>query len=191
MYSSKKPYYDGADTTGIQIGIVVDNYDIGIKKYIINENKVIKYHTNINEATLDGIYIYTNTKSVFMDAGDKFYNNHSLYKSQLEKIFGKDEIPQQLLELNHDCINGKYIKLQDVIEYLEEDFSDWVKENCDFREVTQEDIDEDISYSDFEVGDETLTDYGLELFEKKKLEYQAKLEIIGFTYDFQGGLIWD
>ena len=78
-----------------------------------------------------------------------------------------------------------------MIEYLEEDFSDWVKENCDFREVTQEDIDEDISHSDFEVGDETLTDYGLKLFEKKKLEYQAKLEIIGFTYDFQGGLIWD
>jgi hypothetical protein len=124
-----------------------------------------------------------------MDAGDKMYWDYGLYDWQLEKIFGKDNVPQNLLK-------GKYAyyckdaRLQDVVEYLEEEFAEWVQENCEFITLTEEDIENGFGFDDAEEGDTTLSQKGIEQFENKCLEYQNKLEVTGFTYDFQGGLTW-
>lgn len=161
-----KPKTDTVNAEGVQLGIIIDNYDIGARQFITNENKVIKYGRNINNSSLEGVYVYTNTSSVYMDANDKLYYNSGLYKWQLEKIFGENKIPKYLIEdCTHDCMNGKYVKLQDLIYYLEDEFTEWVNNNCEFREITQEDIEEDHVFDGFEVGDFTLSDLGIKQFE--------------------------
>lgn len=175
------------DAPGVQLNIVIYNHDLRIPN-TENENEVIKYRSNVNRASLDGILIHTNTESVYMDAGDYVYKDYGLYDWQLEKIFGKENIPEGLIIGKHEY-NGKDAKLSAVVDYLEEEFADWVGENCDFRTLTEEDI-EDFAFSDFEVGDTTLSDTGLKQFEEKCLEYQKRLETTGFTYNFEGGLNW-
>ncbi|MFR2889134.1 MAG: hypothetical protein ACLTDM_13175 [Clostridium butyricum] len=185
-----KPSMFTVNASGVQLNVVVRNYDLKLRD-IENENKIIKYGSNINKATLDGIYIHTNTQSVYMYAGDYMYNNYNyeLRLWELEKIFGKDNIPKNLIS-EDTLLMRKYATLSEVVEYLEEEFADWVSDNCDMRELTEDDMDEYEFYG-FEVGDTTLTDEGLKKFEKKCLEYKNKLETIGFTYDFKGGLIWN
>ena len=183
-----KPNTFTANAPGVQLNIVINNFCIN-KQDISNENEVIKYHSNVNYASLCGIWIHTNTQSVYMDAGDKEYFDYGLYDWQLEKIFGKDNIPQQLLIGKHKY-NGKDARLQDVVDYLDEEFAEWVRKNCEFRTIDEDDIENDWKFSDFEVGDETLTDRGLEQFDKKCLEYKNRLETTGFTYEFTGGLNW-
>lgn len=181
-----KPNVFTVDASGVQLNIVVNNYDLKLKDKE-NENKIIKYRRNVNNGVLQGLYIHTNTESVYMDAGDYMYKDYGLYDWQLEKIFGEN-IPSNLLIGKHKY-NGKDAKLRDVIDYLEEEFADWVSENCEFMEITDDNID-DYSFYDFEVGDTTLSDNGLKQFEDKCLEYKKRLETTGFTYDFEGGLNW-
>lgn len=183
-----KPDTFTADASGVQINVVVENYDINAE-YKENENKVIKYRYNVNDASLSGIFIRTNTQSVYMNAGDKMYWDYGLYDWQLEKIFDKGNIPEGLFKGKY-AYYGKDAKLQDVIEYLEEEFAEWVQENCEFIALTEEDIEDGLGFDDAEEGDTTLSQNGIEQFEKKCLEYQNKLETTGFTYDFKGGLIW-
>ncbi|WP_195618698.1 hypothetical protein [Clostridium paraputrificum] len=183
-----KPNMYTVNSSGVQLNIVVRNYDLKLKN-IKNENKIIEYGSNINEATLGGIYIHTNTQSVYMYADEYINYDYELYLWQLEKIFGKNNIPDSLI-MEDTLLMSKYATLLDVVEYLEEEFADWVKDNCDMRELTEDDMNEYEFYG-FEVGDTTLTDEGLAKFEKKCLEYKNKLETIGFTYDFKGGLIWN
>lgn len=183
-----KPNTFTADASGVQIGVVVDNYYINVENKE-NENKVIKFRSNVNNGCLSGIYISTNTQSVYMDAGDRVYWDYGLYDWQLEKIFGKDNVPQNLLKGKY-AYYGKDAKLQDVIEYLEEEFAEWVQDNCEFMTLTEEDIEDNLGFDGAEEGDTTLSQNGIEQFEKKLLEYQNRLETTGFTYDFRGGLIW-
>lgn len=184
-----KPDIFTTDASGVQIGVVVDNYYINVENKE-NENKVIKFRSNVNNGCLSGIFIRTNTQSVYIDAGDYMYRDYGLYDWQLEKIFGKDNVPQNLLKGKYDYY-GKDAKLQDVIEYLEEEFAEWVQNNCEFITLTEEDIEEGFGFDGAEEGDSTLSQKGIEQFEKKLLEYQNRLETTGFTYDFRGGLIWD
>lgn len=177
---------DTVDAPGVQIDVVIYNHNLG-NQNIGNDNEVIKHHCNVNNASLDGILISTNTQAVFMDAGDRIYRDKELYKWQIEKIFGKNNIPNSLIVKNEEY--GKYAQLGYVIDYLEEEFSEWVAENCEMKEVTEDDIENEY-IPDFEVGDRILSCKGLEAFYQKKEEYQKKLEQIGFTYDFRGGLIW-
>lgn len=186
---TNKPNTFTVDASGVQINVVVDNYDINIDNKE-NENKVIKYRYNVNNASLSGILIRTNTQSVYMDAGDKMYWDYGLYDWQLEKIFGKDNVPEGILKGKY-AYYGKDARLQDVVEYLEEEFAEWVQENCEFIILTEEDIENGFGFDDAEEGDTTLSQKGIEQFDKKLLEYQNRLEITGFTYDFRGGLIWN
>lgn len=180
---------DTVDAPGVYIRILVKNHDINLNR-MQNENKVIKHHSNVNQATLCGIVIDTDTTAVYMDAGDKLYFNTGVYDWQLEKIFGKENVPQNLL-LGKYGYNCKDASLQSVIDCLEDDFSSWVMENCEFHTLTEEDIENGDGFDGAEPGDTILSDAGLSQFYKKQLEYQNKLETIGFTYDFKGGLIWD
>lgn len=185
-----KPRMYTVNAPGVQLNVIVRNCDLKLKD-IDNENKIIKYGSNINRATLDGICIHTNTESVYMCAYDYMYNNYDYVLNlwQLEKVFGKDNIPKNLTR-EDTLLMSKHATLSDVVEYLEEEFADWVSDNCNKRELTEDDMDEYEFYG-FEVGDTTLTDEGLKKFEEKCLEYKNKLETIGFTYDFKGGLIWN
>lgn len=185
-----KPDMYTINASGVQLNVVVRNYDLKLRD-IENENKVFKHRHNVNNGSLCGICIHTNTESVYMYADDYMHNNYGyeLHLWELEKVFGKDDIPTSLIKTDRGTF-GKHAQLLDVVEYLEEEFADWVRDNCDMRELTEDDMDEYEFYG-FEVGDTTLTDEGLVKFEKKCLEYKNKLEIIGFTYDFKGGLIWN
>ena len=184
-----KPNTFTVDASGVQLNIVINNFDIN-KQDITNENKIIKFHSNVNDASLCGVCIHTNTQAVYMDAGDRRYWNYGLYNWELEKIFGKDVVPSQLLKGKHKY-NGKDAKLQDVIDYLEEEFTEWVNNNCEFYVLTEEDIENGFYFDGAEAGDTTLSPRGIEQFEEKCLEYKHRLETIGFTYEFTGGLIWD
>lgn len=183
-----KPDMFTVNASGVQLNVVVNNYNLKLKD-LENENKVFEHKYNVNNGSLCGIYIHTNTQSVYMYADDYMYNDYGLYSWQLEKIFEKDNIPKALINKER-LYNRKHAQLLDVVEYLEEEFADWVRENCDMRALTEDDMDEYEFYG-FEIGDTTLTDEGLEKFEEKCLEYKNKLETIGFTYDFKGGLIWN
>lgn len=180
---------DTVDAPGVYIKLAIDNFTLH-KKDINNENEVIIYHVNVNDATLGGIIIDTNTQAVYMDAQDKLYYYTGLYDWQLEKIFGKDNIPNNLF-LGKYKYNGKDAKLMDVIDYLDDEFAEWVNNNCEFCILSEEDIQNGDCFDGAEAGDKTLSEKELEQFYAKQLEYQNRLETTGFTYEFKGGLIWD
>ncbi|WP_123053124.1 hypothetical protein [Clostridium sp. JN-1] len=180
---------DIVDAPGIQVKMSVDNYDIK-RHYKENENKVIKYNQNLNDASLYGFVIDTNTEAVYMDAGANIYFHAGVYDWQLEKIFGKENLPKNLIIGKYEY-NGKDAKLRTVIEYLEDEFSEWVQNNCEFYALDEDDIENGEGFDGAQPGDKILSSFGLQQFYIKKLEYQNKLETIGFTYDFKGGLIWD
>ena len=180
---------DTVDAPGVYVSLLVRNYDVNLEDRK-NENEVIKYNRNVNDTTIRGLTVDTDTTAVYMDAGDKLYYNTGVYDWELKKIFGDDNVPKNLL-IGKYKYNGKDARLENVIDYLEDEFSEWVQENCDFYALTEEDIENDFYFDGAKAGDKILSDEGLNQFYKKQLEYQNKLETIGFTYDFKGGLIWD
>lgn len=180
---------DTVNAPGVYVSMAIPNYDIN-KETIRNENKIIKHYDNVNSASLFGVVIDTNTLAVCMDAGDKLYFNTGVYDWQLENIFGKDNVPDNLIIGKHKY-NGKDAKLQEVICYLEDEFSQWINDNCEFCTLSEEDIENGDYFDGVEPGDRVLSDSGLQQFYEKQLEYKNMLETIGFTYDFKGGLNWD
>lgn len=182
-----KPKTYTVNAPGVQLNIVINNYDLKLPDKE-NENKVIEFRNNINDASLIGLYIHTNTQSVYMYADDDMYKDYGLYDWELKNIFGEGNVHENLIIGKH-VYNGKDAKLSDVVEYLEEEFSEWVSEKCEYMTITEDNI-EDYDFYEFEIGDTTLSDLGLKQFEEKCLEYKKKLETTGFTYDFKGGLIW-
>lgn len=182
---------DTVNAPGVYVSMAISNHDIN-KDVIHNEKIVQKGCRNVNSASLFGVVVDTNTSSVCMDASDKNYFYTGLYDWQLERIFGKGKIPENLIIGKHKY-NGKDAKLRDVVDYLEDEFSEWVQKCCEFYTLTEEDIEKDIEDRDCfdgaEAGDTILSPKGLEQFYAKQLEYQNKLETTGFTYDFKGGLI--
>lgn len=180
------------DAPGVQVDVSILLWDMQQKKQcLVSEVQIKDEYTNkYNSSFFDGITVSTNTENLFMDAGDEFYSNCGLYDWQLEKIFGKNNVPEHLFLGKYEY-NGADAKLSDVIEYLDEEFSKWVEENCEFYALTEEDIENGEGFDGAEPGDTTLSDKGLEAFYKKQLEYQNMLESTGFTYNFKGGLIWE
>lgn len=183
-----KEHEYNVNCSGVQLNLAIRNWDIGLKDKT-NENKVIKYKSNVNSASMEGFLVHTNTESVYIYADYHVYKNYGLYEWQLERIFGKGNVPKNLLKGRYEY-NGKDSSLIEVIEYLEEEFAEWVQENCQFIVLTEKDIESDYGLEGFEVGDRTLSELGLEQFKEKQLEYKKRLETVGFTYDFTGGLIW-
>ena len=172
------------DAPGVQVTAYVNLFQLG-KKDVKNENIRNTYESR---ASMTGIVIHTNTKAVYVNADSERYWYKKLYKWEVEKIF-PEGIPDCIIEEEY----GKpTYPLQSVVEYLEEQFAKWVKQNCEFKEVTEEDIENGECHEDCEPGDRILSQTGIEQFEAKKLEMQNLLErATGFTYDFKGGLIWD
>ena len=180
---------DTVDAPGVYVRLLVKNSDVKLN-VIKNKNKVIQYNRNVNNAVMCGLVLDTDTTAVYMDASDKIYYHTGIYDWQLEKIFGKDKVPRHLILGKYEY-NGKDASLESIIDYLEDEFSEWVQENCDFYTLTEKDIENGEGFDEAEVGDKILSDEGLIQFYKKQLEYQNKIETIGFTYEFSGGLIWD
>lgn len=189
-----KPQYVGADIPGMCLKLVITLWDMlpeaekrkGVpisRTKISNELEGRSFNV---KSEMIGIVITTNGTQVYMDAGDDFYFGVTLYEWQVKKVFN-GEIPKDLYP--KQGTNTYY--LQGIIDYLEDKFEDWVKNNCNFHILTKQDIENGDGFDGAYPGDKTLSPKGMQQFEQKKLEYQNRLEAIGFTYDFKGGLIWD
>ncbi|URZ15452.1 hypothetical protein [Clostridium felsineum] len=172
---------------GVEFKMYILLWDIEhtlVSKPVINNELKNRYSTG---SQMTAIVIDTNTKEVYMgiDEDDGFYDNVTLSLFQLKKIFGED-IPKEIDKAEY---NDRYM-LSSVVNYLESNFTKWVNKNCDFITVTKEDI-ENGEYHNLEEGYRVLSVLGIRQFEEMKKKYQAKLEAVGFTYDFKGGLNWD
>jgi len=59
------------------------------------------------------------------------------------------------------------------------------------KDLAEEDIENREGIDGSYPAERILSEIGLRQFEEKQLEYQTKIEVTGFTYEFKGGLIWD
>ncbi|WP_315074466.1 hypothetical protein [uncultured Clostridium sp.] len=188
-----KPNYKQANIPGLDLYLAVTLSDIALKK----EESVLVSDVEIKneldkksrDTVMVGITIRTDGTKVFMDAGDSFYEEATIYESEVKKVLGVEDIPEKIEKVKYLSPTSYY--LIDVVEYLEREFAKWVQDNCEFYTYTEEDIENRNCGADDEPGDVTLSDIGMEQFETKKIEYQKMLEKIGFTYDFKGGLVWE
>jgi hypothetical protein len=180
------------DAPGVQLMVSILLWDMKhFAKCLVSDVQIKDELSAGSDSSLFiGITVSTNTTNVYMDAGDKLYWDEELYGWQLKRIFGIDSVPMHFTQENNRHY-GRIAKLRDVIDYMEDEFAEWVRENCEFYTLTEEDIENGDYHGDFEPGASILSDKGLDLFYVKQLEYQNKLENIGFTYDFKGGLVWD
>lgn len=180
-----------SNVPGLDLYLAISLKEIAFKinkDTLLSELEIKDELNNGGETVMTGITIWTNGNKVLMDAGDNFYDEATLYEHQVIKVLGVSEMPQRI-EIAQYTRNKYY--LEDLVSYLEDQFAEWVQNNCEFYTYTEEDIENGECYADAEAGDTTLSDKGIEQFEKKKVEYQSMLERIGFTYDFNGGLIWE
>jgi hypothetical protein len=190
-----KPEYRGANLPGMSLVLAVSLFDIHPRKATgVPQNEVQIYnqleahHHFGTTSKMTGIVVETKGDKVFLDAGDRFYEDFTLYEWQVQNIFGQT-IPEQIEKSQYRNVRSYY--LSSVVEYLENEFADWVQKNCKFRELTKADIEAGYGFDGAEPGDRTLSDKGLVQFNQKQLEYMNRLEVTGFTHDFKGGLIWD
>lgn len=188
-----KPSYKEANVPGLHLLLSVRLSDIALMKkesVLLTEVEIKNEYEDsyYNSSKMIGIVIETDGTKVLMDAEDKFYDEATLYEFQVKKVLEVDEIPEEIKIAPYT--SGQYY-LESLVSYLEDQFAEWVQDNCEFYTYTEEDIENGECYADAEEGDTTLSAKGLEQFENKKVEYQSMLEKIGFTYDFKGGLIWD
>lgn len=171
---------DALKETNTIIELVIDNYFLG-KVNIENENNIVlsdKYKGDF----LSGYYVVSNIDAIYLDASDEKFCDNRISKDDLNLIFGEENIPKVLKKIEEPT-------LFDVVYCLESAFSEWVNNSCDFKIVTEDDIEANNEYDAFNPGDKILTIDCVPLYNSKKLEYQNKLEKIGYTYDFKGGLL--
>lgn len=184
------PKTDTVDAPGVYLTIAVDLWDIkinGKEPELVSDTRIKNELEDKTDSEMTGIVVSTNTSEVYMDADDKLYKEKELYEWQVLKIF-LNSIPESISKAKY---NDKRYMLCSVVDYLEDEFSEWVQKNCHFRKVTKHDIENGDAFDGAEPGDRMLSDTGVKQFEEKKAEYQNKLHNIGFTYEFRGGLIWD
>lgn len=187
-----KPNYKEADIPGLDLYLAVTLRDIELKQKESVLISDIEIKNELEEKSKDtvmvGITIRTDGTKVLMDAGNDFYEDATIYDFQVKKVLGIDNIPEEVEKAKY--MNRHYY-LRSLVDYIENQFTKWVKDNCEFYTYTEEDIENGECYADAEPGDTTLSDKGLEQFKNKESEYQCMLERIGFTYEFKGGLIWE
>lgn len=175
------------DVPGVQVNIYVTHRYIPEFRDIKNDLEETPAFRHYTETELIGYVLHTKTNQIYIEPNYKYYGDYGLYDWQVERIFD-DNIPKWLKEKAEETeINlHKPYKLFDVIIHLEDSFADWVQDECEFRTLDEE---EARNYPHLEEGMSLLVSE--EKFNKKKLEYQNRLEKTGFTYDFDGGLIWE
>lgn len=189
-YVIGQPSSHTVNAPGVTLKMYVLLWDIAnptasVSRLMIN-NKMEEKTFGPTESQMTAIVIDTNTTAVCMgiDEDNGFYSNTNLYNFQVKKIFG-DEIPKEINKADYSYNN---YTLASIIDYFEDKFNKWIQENCQFITLTVDDIENGEYSGDYEEGDSVLSDAGMQQFEKMKKKYQAKLEVIGFTYDFKGGL---
>jgi len=191
------PRCHDADIPGLYLQLAISLWDMlpterkeeGVPVFVtqINnemENESIPFNT---QSQMVGIVVDTNSTQVYLDAGDDFYFDATISEWKVKKIFD-GIVPEQIEKRRY--VSKEYY-LRSIIEYLDEEFTEWVQKNCHFRKLTKQDIENGEGFDGASPGDRILSTKGMKQFEEKKRKYQAKLETIGFTYDFKGGLIWD
>jgi hypothetical protein len=188
-----KPNYKQVNIPGLDLYLAVNLRDIALKQKESVLESEIRIKNELEErchsnTEMVGITLMTDGTKVLMDAGADFYEEATIYESEVKKVLGTDNIPENIEK-------AKYLQppyyVSSLVQYLEDEFTKWVQDNCEFYTYTKEDIENGDCWEDAEPGDTTLSESGIEQFENKKIEYQKMLEKIGFTYDFKGGLVWE
>lgn len=164
---------------GVSVGIAIALKDIDFHNKDVNNELEKETLYGYTKNQMDGITFSTKTNQIYIIPEYMYYDDYKLSLWQAGKILDKEKL---------DEIEPKFAKypLFEIIETLEEEFADWVTDNCKFKKITKREAE---NYLLFEAGDKVLVDQ--EKFANKKLEYQKRLETSGFTYNFKGGLIWE
>lgn len=192
-----KPNYHEVNIPGLQLRLAINLFDAhpkrktGVPSFEIEFNNELEELENErfgkSKSYMTGICIWTQGDQVYMNAGDPFYERNNLTEWQMKKIFGEN-IPENIWKAEF----GNDYRLDSTIEYLEDEFAKWVQNNCDFHYLTEQDIESgEEGFDGAEPGDKILSNLGMNQFEEKQMEYINRLEKIGFTYEFKGGLIWE
>ncbi|NOW07837.1 hypothetical protein [Clostridium beijerinckii] len=188
-----KPNYKEANIPGLDLYLAINLSDIALQQKESVLESEIRIKNELEErchsnTEMVGITLITDGTKVLMDAGADFYEEATIYDSQVKRVLEIENIPEKIKKAQY--LNRPYY-LRSIIEYLDNEFAQWVQDNCEFYVYTEEDIKNGDCWADAEPGDTTLSDKGIEQFKNKKIEYQKMLEKIGFTYDFKGGLVWE
>jgi len=126
---------------------------------------------------LRAIVLSITSAEVYLDAED-YYKGRKIYNRQLQEVFDGN-VPN---DLKVDQTKPRI--LHEVIDYLENEFSDWVEKNCKWHsEETLEDEEEQNNFY--------MTDESQKRFDYKRRAYQDMLGKIGLIYKFTGGLVWE
>ncbi|RCX20909.1 hypothetical protein DFR58_101111 [Anaerobacterium chartisolvens] len=188
-----KPQYDKV-VPGLNLLISISLYNMrteeerkeGVPLSHVERRNELESMDGSSSARMIGIVVCADGNQVYIDGGHKFYEDAHLTGRQIERILG--QIPPGL----HTDEYRKDYKIRHVIDYMENDFAEWVGLNCEFKPLTKQDIENGEGFDGAAPGDRVLSDAGLEAFFSKQREHQNKLEAAtGFTYGFKGGLIWD
>lgn len=167
--------FDSVNNPEKVIKIMIESYFLG---ELSKNNSLPTGH-----AILSGYTISTTLKNVFLDVSHNLFSSREVTNMELEKVFGKDNIPKILQKVSR-------VELFDLIYLMEKEFSAWIDKNCSFYSVKEEDVING-EYASFNVGDKILSSESIDLYFDKKQEYQNKLENIGLTYNFKGSLIFE
>lgn len=164
----------------IRINVYVNVWDI--KSHVLD----LTFCDTINDSDkyeLGGIVVTCKTKDVAIDisSSDCYYNN-SVYDWEIKKVLGTHKVPEGINKSDDDY---KY-KLSDLVFYMNKELSDWVSKNAIWNKVTQDMLDDGDISSDFEVDDIYL--YNIDDFYEEQIKLKERLEQIGYTYEFDGGL---
>lgn len=177
----------------VQLNIFIPFRHLGNIKNIINDLEEKSGFRNYTATEMNGYSFHTKTNEIYLDAEDRRYYNHKISKWKADLLFPGNKLDDfkeyiKPLEKFKNKWDKDEIFLDDVIGYLELQMINWVEQNGEFRVL--EEGDEQLDYGDWEVGDRLLVN--VNDFNTEKLHIQGKLEeATGFTYDFDGGLIWE
>ena len=166
----------------VGVSIYINTWDI--KEYPFD--KYVTFNSIINptgDYGLGGIVINTETNNIAIDiSSHDYYYNSEIYDWQIKRILNVDTIPNCI----HRAEYGNKYKLIDLVYYMNYAFSEWVSGNGIFEEVAEEMLESEEISSEFEVGQSYLVND--DDFYEEQLKYKQKLETIGYTYEFDGGL---
>lgn len=148
---------------------IIESYRLDNYINDANHNATIIVRLPIPQGVIDGVCIKLPLNEIYICADNFEFRNYKVNMWKVEKLFKDNIIPNELYNKNQ---NGK-ILLLDIIFYLEDEFNKWVVTNCAIKRCSFEDTDWE--YIEPEDKCKYIT---------KKMKYTNKLEILGFTYDF-------
>ncbi|WP_313563734.1 hypothetical protein [Ruminiclostridium cellobioparum] len=125
------------DAPGVDVELSISLWDIKVNGngiVLVADTSISNELEDRTSTEMTGIVVYTDTTKVYMDADARLYQDKELYDWQVEKIF-PEGVPSNIKKA--ECDSRKFM-LYGVINYLEDEFAEWVQNNCEFRKLTKE-----------------------------------------------------